>query len=329
MTVLTQRVAGGLEAVVHVGLPEVTAVAPSVAALAGATGAPVTARWPWVADSLAPGAWAVTVNTGGEVVAAAVLTDADGVTTLAGTSDGHRGALLARDAESGRTLGEALAHALQAGPRVFALGPVPATEALGALLQHLRAEVTIEPVVIPCLVPTGDAESELDKAVRRTLRKARNRLATDGVEARVEVVTDGAAIGALLPLVLTIARDRDRSGGRVSPLDDPTARRRWRSRLLGLADAGLLQLVTMLLDDELAAYAITVLDGDVVRVLDGRYVDRFARYAPGRLLEADLLEQVRRSPQLRCLDWMTTVAPESLLGRNAAEPLVLVRGRTS
>jgi hypothetical protein len=60
-------------------------------------------------------------------------------------------------------------------------------------------------------------------------------------------------------------------------------------------------------------------------VLDGRYVERFSRYAPGRLLEAAVLEHVRGSHRLDLVDWMTTVGPESLLAANGSDPLVLLR----
>ncbi len=328
------RVVGAdLDIAVLVGVPDVMGVLPRVGELALAAQAPVTARLPWLAECLVEGVWALTVTRGSELVAAAVLNDdlVNGtvVTTLAGTAEGHRGALLHTDVASGRALGSAVAHALLAERRRFVLGPLGPSDALGSLLQYLRAEVTLQPVQIPLLRPVGEPESELSPTMRRNLRKARNRIATDGVDLRFEVVEDGRSIARMLPLILTIARDRDRACQRISPLDSGKARRRWRARLLGLAEAGVLRLGTLLLDDEVAAYVLVVVDADVVRVLDGRYVDRFARYAPGRLLEAALLEHVRETESLAVVDWMTTIGPESLLGTNEHEELTVVRGRSS
>lgn len=316
----------------HRGPRAVARVAGPVAALAEAVGSPITASWPWVTDCLVDGVWALVVGAGDTVVAAALLNDVateQGVlTTLSGTAGGHRGALHARDPLSAEVLGAALAEALAADPRQLALGPLAPSAALAALLRHLPSDVAVHPVEIPLLRPTGEPESELTPSMQRNLRKARNRLASDGVEVRVDIADDGAHIARLLPLVLTIARDRDHACRRESPLDDVVARRQWRTRLLGLAEQGKLRLATLLLDDEVAAYAIAVLDGTSLRVLDGRYVDRFARYAPGRLLEADLLERVRRSSRFDVIDWMTTVAPESLLGSNDADALVVLTGTT-
>ena len=317
---------------VHRGPRAVARVAPAIASLARSVGSPITSTWPWVSECVVEGVWALVVAAGDTVAAAAVLndtvTEAGVVTTLSGTAGGHRGALHAGDPAAAEVLGAALAAALVDAPRSLSLGPLAASDALASLLRHLPAAVTVEPVEIPLLRPQGEPEAELTPSMRRNLRKARNRLATDGVTARVETTDDGAHIASLLPLVLTVARDRDRACGRVSPLDDLAARRQWRSRLLGLAETGRLHLATLLLDDEVAAYAIAVTEGSCVRVLDGRYVDRFARYAPGRLLEADLLERVRRSEVYDVLDWMTTVGPDSLLASNDADALVVVTGTT-
>lgn len=292
-----------------------------------------TCRWPWVSASLARGPaahpWAVTVMDGTSLVAAAVLLDVDEVgqriTTLAGTAEGHRGALLAHDPEAARALGVGLAAALQAESRAFVLGPVAQGEALSTLLRCLPEDVAVEPVAIPLLRPRQDVEGELSKAMRRTLRKARNRLATDSVLVDMDVLDDGQSVAAALPLILTIARHRDRTCGRKSPLDDPWLRRLWQNRLLALNSEGTLRLLTLRLDDEVAAYALCILDGRTLRVLDGRYVERFNRYAPGRLLEAAVLERVRGSARLDQVDWMTTVGPESLLAANGSDPYVLLR----
>ena len=103
----------------------------------------------------------------------------------------------------------------------------------------------------------------------------------------------------------------------------------WARRLHNLAEQRELQLATICLDGEMAAYVLAVRDGRTVRVLDGRYVERWARYARGRLLEAELVRQVRTSVDLDDVDWMTTIAPDSLLGANATDPMVLIAGTSA
>jgi hypothetical protein len=60
-------------------------------------------------------------------------------------------------------------------------------------------------------------------------------------------------------------------------------------------------------------------------LLEGRFVTDWARYSPGRLLEVAVVERVLDDDLLTTFDWMTAVAPESLLGRNDADPMVLVQ----
>lgn len=98
----------------------------------------------------------------------------------------------------------------------------------------------------------------------------------------------------------------------------------WRWRLAELANLGSLELSTLHLDGEFAAYALGVLDGDAYRVLEGRFVTAWARYAPGRLIEAAMLERVLESPSLRRTDWMSSVAPETLIAANDADPMVRI-----
>ena len=58
---------------------------------------------------------------------------------------------------------------------------------------------------------------------------------------------------------------------------------------------------------------------------EGRFVTGWARYSPGRLLEIAVVERVLADETLTTFDWMTAVAPESLLGHNDSDPMVLVQ----
>jgi CelD/BcsL family acetyltransferase involved in cellulose biosynthesis len=331
------RVAPPLHTEVAHGVDAVLAEATRLAALTEAVpGAPVTARWPWLAASVArpaPGEkpWLVSVAAGSELVAAALLLDAPGGlrrTSLAGTAENHRGALLAVDDHAAEQLGVSLADALSREPREFCLGPISHGPALAALLRALPVALTIQHVAVPIVRTAGTVDSDgMSHGTARTLRKARNRLVADGVVSTVDVTSDGREITATLPLLESICRDRDHAGGRLSPLDDPARRRLWHRRVLALAGSGELRLATLRLDGELAAYVLGIEDGRVYRVLEGRYVARWARYAPGRLLEAATLDAVTDGP-FDTFDWMTSVAPETLLAANDLDPLVVVSGRS-
>lgn len=327
-----------LDVVVRAGVAAVSAQGPQLERLAAEIpGTPVTARWPWMAVSVQePPAghtpWMVGVTAGEELVAAAVLLDDQTGsvrrTTLAGTEEGHRGALLAADDSAAAQLGAALAGCLTAQLREFTLGPVRRTAAVTALLDELPVGLVIDDAAIPVVRTCPSLGSCLSHGTARTLRKARNRMARDEVNPEITVTGDRHVITGMLPLLASISRDRDHAGGRSSPLDDAASRRRWERRVRVLATQGSLRLATLLLDGELAAYLFGIVDGSVYRVLEGRYVAAWARYAPGRVLEAAVLDEVLGLPQYDTFDWMTTVAPESLLGSNDVDPHIVIRGRS-
>jgi Acetyltransferase (GNAT) domain len=340
MTVVGQgfSVAPALEISVVSGIDAVAASAASLSELIEAVpGLPVTARWPWLSASVLKPApheqpWLVTVAAGDRLVAAAVLLDdVSGTvvrTSLAGTAENHRGVLLARDDQAGDRLGEALATALMSSLREFSIGPVGQSAALAALLRELPIGVVVDEVSVPVVRTTPGLPSGISRGMERSLRKAGNRMAADGLVPELAVTADGAEIRRELPLLESISRDRDLLGGRPSPLDDPHRRRLWQHRVIALAAEGGLCMATLRFDGELAAYVLGIEDGNAYRILEGRYVTGWARYSPGRVLEAAVLEAVTNAAPLDELDWMTGVAPETLLAANDADRLVLVSGRT-
>ena len=108
--------------------------------------------------------------------------------------------------------------------------------------------------------------------MRRTLRKAANRLEADGRQARIAVHQDAAEILGLLPQLEQVHRHRDHVHGRISDLDDAVRHRAWRHRVRNLTDVGLLELAMLDIDGELAAYTLGVVDGPIYRLLEGRFV---------------------------------------------------------
>jgi len=294
-----------------------------------------TGTWRWIQASFDEVStdrrpWLVTVGTADALDAVAVLVDDDSGsvrrTFLAGTEERHRGCLTARDDDSAALLGIALADALMDGVREFTIGPVRPGPAVDALLARIPVGVLVEEVAVPLV--RLDQPHGMSRGTERTLRKAANRLAADGVEARVDVVDAASEILMMLPTLESIFRDRDHASGRTSALDDPARRRLWQRRVRAAAATGSLRLATLWLDDELAAFVLAIDDRPTLRILDGRYVGRWARYAPGRILEAAVLEAAAGRPAYDVFDWMTDIAPETLLAANDVEHLVVVRGRS-
>ena len=320
--------------VVH-GRDEIAAYDRAIDDLALRCGVPTTGRWAWMSAATGQAgsaSFACLLSRGDELIGAAVfvhLLDDDGVrhVGLAAGGDGHRAYLPAVDADAQAAMAVAIADALAAvdGPVQLHLGPLPAGDpTLQSLMLALpSAEVTLTEEVVPAVRCAGASlDDYLSHGMLRTLRKSNNRLRTDGVVAEFTSTRDGDEIIARLPEIAAVSRDRDHAGGRASLLDEAAGLRRWTSRLIGLARLYELELSTLTLDGMPAAYVLGVEDAGVYRLLEGRFVMAWKRYSPGRLLEAHVLQRVLERPDLHELDWMTSVAPETLLAANSAATVV-------
>jgi CelD/BcsL family acetyltransferase involved in cellulose biosynthesis len=328
------RARSGLRADVVVGTKRMQARLPEVERLAIAVGVPVTARTAWIRAQLdaAPGVatWfaGVLADARGLVAAAVVFEDDVLGPRLAGGGDGHRTAVIAVDEHAAEMLGRCVAaqadrrghdgvvaELLQDDPRALAFA------------AGLGADVLPAPVV-PVLVPDAGREvmTYLSHGTRKTLRKARNRLTVDGCKAELAFTRRGADIVAAFPQLERAHRARDERHGLPSLLDSAEGLTAWRARLRRLLEHRSLELATLVVDGELAAYVLGIPDGGWYRVLDGRIDEALARYAPGRLLEAAVLDRALASG-FRGVDWMTSVAPESLLAANDAYPVASVTPR--
>jgi CelD/BcsL family acetyltransferase involved in cellulose biosynthesis len=307
--------------------------------LADRCGAPAMARAAWLTpsgSSVAGGrAWMVVVRDDQRQLRAAltVVDQAHGdldLVTLAGCGSGHIGTILADDSGSAALLGHAFAEAMQARPRpsLAVLGPID-TDApyVADFLANLPDAELADYEAVPVIRRLGSpvAADYLSPSMRRTLRKATNRIESDGVDLLVQFTSDSSEVLSLRPALERMRRDRDHYQGRESELDDATALDVWRSRLDGLAREGSLEVATLRLDGALAAYVIGIVDVDEYRVLEGVLATPFSRYSPGRVLETVVWQRVLDDPTLDRLDWMTSIASEALLATNDARPVSVVR----
>ena len=250
------------------------------------------------------------------------------VITLAGTDQGNRGTLTVDTPEVAEEIARELAQVLleRTHPRQLLLGPLdaddPSVHAFASALPGARL-VADDPIPV-IRQDSSDAKDYLSQGMRRTLRKSKNRLFRDDREMSVHFTTDTDEIIEVIPQLERCHRDRDHVHGRASDLDDDRGRQLWHERLRRLSETGHLELATLSIDGQFAAHALGAIDHPVYRVLEGRFVTEWARYAPGRLLEAAVLQRVLDDELFDSLDWMTAVAPEKLLATNAADRMVLV-----
>ena len=340
--------AGALQGTLHTGVvvgSELEAVLTGeIDELAHSCGAPATAQGAWLLGTVVAipdrEPWAVVVRDGeGALHAAVVLLGADksrvgdggrGTVTLAGCAMGYRSAILADSRSAAALLGHGLTEVLVArGNRLrLQLGPV-ATDSpwLDDFTSTLRgAEIlSTDPIPSVCRLAGSNADDYLSSAIRRTLRKADNRAHTDGRHLFAQCTKDAGEITSTLPEIERLHRERDHAQGRRSELDDVSGLRIWRSRLTALAAQGLLELSTLYIDGELASNVLSVVEPTTYRVLEGNLATRWARYAPGRVLEAAVLQRILDQPSVNSLDWMTAVAPDRLLAANDSQAVSIVR----
>jgi hypothetical protein len=328
----------GSSAVVQ-GLGPLQALGDDLDALTAACSAPATAGRAWVFATIAASSdarpWAVVVRgAAGELRAAVFLVTIPGraadTVWLAGSLMGHRSPILALDQEAARDLGVALMDALGSRTRRawIDLGPVDAHSPYLADFLAAASDMTsfpVDPVPMIRRTTSVDVGDYLSPNMQRTLRKAVNRLRSDGLTHELAFTRHPDEILRRLPELDACHRERDHAQGRLSDLDDPRNRRVWFARLRRLAAAGLLELATIEIDGQLAAYVLGLVDRGVYRVLEGHLVTRWTRYAPGRLLEAAVVDRTLKDPALGSVDWMTSRAPDRLLGSNGVDPVVMLR----
>jgi hypothetical protein len=221
-------------------------------------------------------------------------------------------------------LGSSIAACLHStsGPWQAVLGPVPFHDrTVQRLSHHFPAAVFVESASIPEIHKSDlpSAEAAFDKNVRRGLAKARRRLAADRREYRVTEHVTESEIMPLLPAMEEIYRQRDTAHG-IGPQQTDSALALWRSLIAEHLTSGELVLLAGRIDNTLAAYLLYLNDPPLVRVLDGRFASRWARYSPGRLLESHLVERTLADRRMSGLSWMTATAPEKLVSITRVSP---------
>jgi hypothetical protein len=318
---------------VLIGAHALRALEEEIDGLVRRSSAGVTSSSSWTIPSFsaspADAAWGVTVrDDGGALVAASLFVDVPRgsdrpVSMLAGAEGGSHGSLLAVGAAAGDLLCAGIAGELKRRDVAVDLGPVAhPNPLLGALAKQLPDCHIVFGEPIPFLRRTDSVlvDEYLSASIRRTLRKARNRVAREQVDVSVEFLRDNDRVVGLLPSMEIAYRDRDHEAGRASLLDSSLERIAWRERVLSLVRHGVGEVAVLHLNGVFSAYVVGVLDGSWYGIQEGRFVTAKGRFSPGRVLEAAVLERVLKDSRFEGIDWMSAVAPESLLATNGASP---------
>ena len=302
---------------------------PALEALQRAAGTPVTARLPWWRSAVTADRGAVPVllrrpGPGGTLRAAALIalreTDegwqvtsgrphSDDVWEVAATSAAARRAILAELVSFTRRLGR---------PWQLALTGLRHGEDASWLAGQLPGGRAVTAPPVPGIGFTDD-EVTFAAGIRRGLDRSGHRIGRHALTEEIGFEREPARLARLRDEIEAVHRARDHDTGRVSDLDEVAGVAFWRSVYDRHAARDELEVATLRLDGHLAAYVIALIDPPAYRVFDGRFAPPWRAYAPGRRLEAAVVDHARRG-SFRMLDWMSSVAPEKLVASTWAEP---------
>ncbi|HUR18486.1 MAG TPA: GNAT family N-acetyltransferase [Acidimicrobiales bacterium] len=300
-----------------------------------ATDAPITARRPWLTAWL--GAFtagtpsAVTVRSGpsGRLDAVALLcsVETEGVVEVAAVGHGRndRGRLPARTPDACDALADGLVGFLDSMDSEWALRveQLPADDPVASrLVDRLEIGFILPGGLVPRIEfqdEAGHLEGLLGRGMRKQLRRARARMEAEGIQACLSFEVESGRIAELLDEIEATHRARDHAVGRSSDIDAEPARQFWRDVISRHAARCEVEVATLRFGPSLAAYVVSLLDGESYRVLDGRFDTEWSRFSPGRLVETATLEKAFGDGRFSNLDWMNSVASEKLVAANYFE----------
>ena len=300
---------------------------------------PLTGRRPWLSAWIAAypgyepwvvGAWDSNRLVGVCSLAHRRVDEREEVVAL-GHGRNDRTRILAADDDVARVLADRVALALRQSEHPWSLRieQLPTTDLVASALVAEMPEMSLLPGgSVPGVDFSQQArpDAHFSRNMHRQLQKCRNRIAHDGLRASTTFTRVQHTLWEHLDEIEEAHRARDHDVGRMSDIDDPAGRQLWRGLIAAHIERDQVEIAMMRLDDVLAAYVVSFRDRSTYRVFDGRFVTRWARYSPGRLLEAETLVHAMSTGGFEHLDWMNSIAPDKLISANTLEPTVHLVG---
>ena len=278
--------------------------------------------------------WLVTVEEDGRLQAAAPLARRRrgplcSVVLLGhGPTDDAR--LPARTPAAVEALADGIVTGLD-GPWRLRLQQVPADDPVVAALQQRLPHARVEagqgmPLVA---VTERDINRYLSKNTRKALAKIGNKLKASGLEPELQWHRAADDVVALLPELERVHRERDLALGRRPDHDDPHAAAFYREVIERHARAGEIDLLTLRLGGDLAAFVCGFRDGRALRSWDNRLAPRWAELSAGRIANTEALRHVVLGEEYDALDWMRGEEPYKLQSATAVVPTAVLTAWSS
>jgi CelD/BcsL family acetyltransferase involved in cellulose biosynthesis len=281
------------------------------------TGAPIVARRPWLEP------WircfgdhdpvAIVVKERGDLLAAALLARRRrrGITEIVrmghGTSDHAR--FPARSPTAASALAAGILGELRGihGPWRLSLAQFPPADPVIRRIAGRLHQATVVPgdgSPRVRFVKGRSIDRYLTRKLRRNSRAVLNRLRIAGLTPEFARLTEVEAIAEALPQIDRVRRQRDEALRKTTKLNDPQYSAFRRSVILELARRRELDMATLSIDGDMAAYAIGLLDGGSYRWWDGRIAPDWSRFSPGQLLNEWVLKWALEADGFEEFDFM-------------------------
>jgi hypothetical protein len=143
----------------------------------------------------------------------------------------------------------------------------------------------------PCLLfaSNNSLTKYLSPNTRSSVAKANNRIKREGIKMTKEWIEDPERILQLLPQIQDICRRRDYQQYGKSLMDDPAEESYWMTFMVENVRQGLIDLLIICLEGEIAAFAICLRDKSMYRVLTNRVCPIWLAYSPGTIANAEVV----------------------------------------
>ncbi len=278
-------------------------------------GAPLTGRFPglkiWMENHLDFEPWGILVERNGKLVAAAILTRyrRHGIWRIGkpgGSFDPvHFGAI---DADAASELAHAICDTVQnfGGPWIMEISDLPHPDPVVIQIQAIwKSSLSIQDQQIACLIfkPDTTLNSYLSSNTRSAVAKASNRIKRDNIQMVKQWTRDKSQIQNLLPQLIALYRSRDYQKYGCCLIDNPNSERFFVKFVTEHANLGLIDLLTIHFGDELAAFALCLLENGLYKVLVNRASPDWLQYSPGTIANAEVVKHAFEDPNSHGVNW--------------------------
>ena len=285
--------------------------------LHAATATPVTARRPWLQTWLScfcdyqPLAFVLRMEN--RLGAAALLAQRRrlGITEIValghGPSDQTRFPCRTADAAVALSRGIASHLLSRPGPWRLVVRHLPMHDPVAiALRGELPRAVLMDGEVSPTLRFGHDRglRGYVSRNHYQQVRRMTNRMEREHLAPEFDHLHEASTVASVLPELEEVCRKRDAMMRRRSQLDDPSFGAFFRRVILEHAERGEVELTTLRLEGELAAYVLCFVDNGSYRMWNCRFAPKWAHLGPGRVANNQAVEHALTEGGCSEFDWM-------------------------